>query len=144
MKKITLVIGIILVIVVILGMYFLFLNPNRKTATNFTIQGMRVQVLQQGKGIEARGGDMVTVNDETWVNGVKIYSAIDNHSPTHFELRASNTTEGFYLGIVGMKIGEKRRLTIPPELAYGSAGFPQSNIPPNATMTVEVELLKIN
>jgi len=70
-------------------------------------------------------------------------SSISRNAPFTFKLGQGRVIKGWDLGVVGMKVGEKRKLVIPPQLAYGANGFPPV-IPANATLTFEVTLLKIN
>ena len=116
------------------------------TDTNMeTINGLKIEILKQGAGEAAKNGDRVTVHYVgTLLNGEKFDSSIDRGQPFSFILGNGQVIEGWEKGILGMKVGEKRKLTIPPELGYGMTGTPGGPIPPNATLIFEVELLKIN
>lgn len=103
----------------------------------------KIEDLKVGTGKEARAGDTVEVNYlGTLTNGTKFDSSYDRKQPFDFHLGAGEVIKGWDQGVVGMKIGGKRRLTIPPELGYGAAGA-GTLIPPNATLVFEVELLQI-
>ncbi|MCX6761142.1 MAG: FKBP-type peptidyl-prolyl cis-trans isomerase [Candidatus Nealsonbacteria bacterium] len=109
-----------------------------------TINGMKVETLKQGSGNESKNGDTVSVHyTGTLEDGTKFDSSVDRNQPFSFTLGAGRVIEGWDLGVLGMKIGEKRKLTIPSELGYGSTGTPGGLIPPNATLIFEVELLGI-
>lgn len=109
------------------------------------IQGMIVETLKQGEGEQAKGGDTVTVHyTGTLEDGTKFDSSLDRNQPFSFTLGANRVIKGWELGVSGMKAGEKRKLTIPSELGYGSTGTPGGPIPPNATLIFEVELIGIN
>jgi FKBP-type peptidyl-prolyl cis-trans isomerase len=95
-----------------------------------------------GTGATAAVGDTVTVHYVgTFTNGSKFDSSYDRGQPYSFPLGAGQVITGFDQGVTGMKVGGKRRLTIPPSLAYGSTG--QGSIPPNTTIVFEVDLLSI-
>lgn len=154
-KTILIAIIAIVVIIIIIGAYFLLTGSNSSSiipgmgttktqSNNFEIQGMKVEILTPGSGAAAKAGDNVTVNYVgTLADGKKFDSSIDRNAPFTFMLGQGRVIKGWELGVAGMKVGEKRRLTIPPELAYGAGGFPPV-IPQNATLTFEVTLLKIN
>ena len=97
-----------------------------------------------GTGATAAVGNVVTVNyTGMFTNGVKFDSSLDpGRTPIQFQLGAGQVIPGFEQGIVGMKVGGKRRITIPPSLAYGSAGRPPT-IPGNSTLVFEVDLVSI-
>lgn len=146
MKKIFL---IIILIIIILGIYFLFQNSKDKeqklNPNTYEIQGMKIEILKEGTGDSSKNGDKVIVHYiGTLESGTKFDSSIDRGTPFSFTLGAGQVIKGWDLGVLGMKIGEKRKLIIPPNLAYGETGTPGGPIPPNATLIFEVELLSIN
>ena len=101
-----------------------------------------VEDLVVGTGATAAAGDTVTVHYiGTFTNGSKFDSSYDRNQPFAFRIGAGQVITGWDQGVPGMKIGGKRRLTIPLELAYGSRG--QGTIPPNTTLVFEIDLLSI-
>ncbi len=102
-------------------------------------------ILKEGKGEAAKAGDKVTVHYVgTLANGSKFDSSVDSGKPFQFTLGAGQVIKGWDIGVVGMKVGEQRRLIIPPEYGYGEQGTPGGPIPPNAMLIFVVALLKIN
>jgi FKBP-type peptidyl-prolyl cis-trans isomerase len=96
-----------------------------------------------GDGAEATAGQEVTVHYTGWLlDGAKFDSSKDRSQPFSFPLGAGHVIKGWDQGVVGMKIGGTRKLTIPPELGYGARGA-GGVIPPNAVRVFEVELLKL-
>jgi len=117
--------------------------PNSNDNMENNIEGLEVEILQQGEGEEAKDGDSVSVHyTGTLVDGTKFDSSVDRGQPFQFGLGAGQVIQGWDLGVKGMKVGEKRKLTIAPELGYGSTDM--GSIPPNSTLIFEVELLGIN
>ena len=102
---------------------------------------LKVEVLKEGNGEEAKNGQTVSVHyTGTLEDGHKFDSSLDRGQPFEFNLGAGQVIKGWDLGVLGMKIGEKRKLTIPSALAYGDRGIPGA-IPAGATLIFEVELL---
>ncbi len=109
-----------------------------------TTSELEKEDLVVGTGDEAQAGKSVTVHYVgTLLNGTKFDSSRDRGEPFTFNLGAGEVIEGWDLGVSGMKVGGKRVLTIPSELAYGPAGAPPV-IGPNETLVFEVELLEVN
>ena len=100
--------------------------------------------LTEGKGNEAKTGNNVEVHYTGWLtNGTKFDSSVDRKQVFAFQLGAGKVIKGWDEGVVGMKEGGKRKLTIPPELAYGNRDVGGGLIPPNSTLVFEVELIKV-
>lgn len=102
-----------------------------------------IEELQLGDGAEATVGQEVTVHYTGWLtDGTKFDSSKDRFQPFSFALGAGYVIKGWDQGVAGMKVGGKRKLTIPAELGYGARGA-GGVIPPNATLIFEVELLQV-
>ena len=154
MSKIVLItIIVVLLVVFVLGIYIYLIFGNNKSAvpgkqntnpTSFEIQGMKVEVLKEGSGMGAKIGDYVTAHYVGALqDGKEFDSSIKRNIPFTFQLGQNRVIKGWDLGLVGMKVGEKRKLTIPPELAYGLDGFPPT-IPQKSILTYVIDLLSIN
>ena len=108
-----------------------------------TESGLQYEELECGDGEEAQRGDTVVVHyTGTLEDGTKFDSSLDRGEPFPFTIGAGQVIQGWEEGIAGMKVGGKRKLTIPPELAYGKPGRPPV-IPRNATLIFEVSLVEI-
>ncbi|MDH4150075.1 MAG: FKBP-type peptidyl-prolyl cis-trans isomerase [Betaproteobacteria bacterium] len=109
--------------------------------TTTTASGLIIEEIVTGDGAEAAAGQEVTVHYTGWLtNGTKFDSSKDRDDPFVFPLGGGRVIRGWDEGVQGMKIGGKRKLTIPPDLGYGARGA-GGVIPPNATLVFEVELL---
>lgn len=99
--------------------------------------------IELGEGAEATAGSTVVVHYSGFLtDGSKFDSSLDRNDPFSFKLGAGMVIKGWDEGFSGMKVGGKRKLTIPPEMGYGSAGA-GGVIPPNATLIFDVELLDV-
>ena len=142
MNKIILV---IILIIIAVGIFFLIKYLLKGNPKNNETPSVKVEIIKEGTGEVSKNGDTVTVHYVgTLENGTKFDSSIDRGTPFSFLLGAGQVLKGWDLGVLGMKVGEKRKLTIPPSLAYGETGTPGGPIPPNATLIFEIELLSIN
>lgn len=106
------------------------------------VKELKIEDLRVGKGKAAKAGDQLSMNYKgTLLNGEQ-FDASYGRGPFDFQLGAGKVIQGWDQGIVGMKEGGKRKLTIPAHLGYGDAGSPPK-IPGGATLVFEVELLKV-
>lgn len=108
-----------------------------------TSTGLQYEDLQEGTGAEAMIGQTVSVHYTGWLtDGTKFDSSVDRGQPFQFPLGARRVIAGWDEGVAGMKVGGKRKLTIPPSLGYGVRGA-GGVIPPNATLVFDVALLDV-
>jgi FKBP-type peptidyl-prolyl cis-trans isomerase FkpA len=108
-----------------------------------TDSGLKYEDLGLGNGDLAAAGNRVSVHYTGWLlEGEKFDSSLDRNQPFEFTLGKGMVIPGWDEGVAGMKVGGKRRLTIPPQLGYGEHGA-GGVIPPNATLVFDVELLSV-
>jgi len=126
-----------------------FAGQDRKAAASpavretVTPSGVHCVDLQLGQGDEAQLGKIVEVHYTGWLqDGTKFDSSRDREHPFTFRLGTGDAIKGWDEGLLGMKVGGKRKLTIPPELGFGKQGI-GSVVPPNAVLYYEFELLGV-
>jgi peptidylprolyl isomerase len=108
-----------------------------------TPSGLKFAEMVVGTGASPHDGQTAVVHFTAWLNdGTQFDSSIDRQKPFGFRLGAGQVIKGWDEGVRGMRIGGKRRLIVPPALGYGPQGLP-GHIPPDATLTFDVELLRI-
>jgi FKBP-type peptidyl-prolyl cis-trans isomerase len=119
-------------------------GPSKVTgAATKTASGLEYWDIKVGVGAAAQSGQHVKVDYTGWLtNGKKFDSSVGTGHPFEFMLGASQVIKGWDEGIAGMKVGGKRQLHIPPDLAYGAAGSPPL-IPADATLVFDVKLLEV-
>ena len=128
-------------------------TPAQKEAANNDIvpliSGLKYQIIKPGNGEKTpKSGDKVTVHYAGWLEengtlGRKFDSSVDRGPKFTFTIGVGRVIKGWDEGVMGMTVGEKRRLFIPSDLAYGDRGVPRAGIPPKATLIFDVELFAI-
>jgi FKBP-type peptidyl-prolyl cis-trans isomerase FkpA len=109
-----------------------------------TASGLQYQDMVIGTGTEATPGSTASVHYTGWLtDGTQFDSSRGKGQPISFQIGTQYIIQGWNEGITGMKVGGKRKLTIPPSLGYGADGRPPV-IPPNATLKFDIELVAVN
>ncbi len=118
--------------------------PEKEEIKEEETEEVKIEILEEGNGEEAKNGDTISVHYiGTLKDGTKFDSSLDRGQPFAFILGIGQVIKGWDLGVLGMKVGEKRKLTIPSALGYGKTGVP-GVIPPDAVLVFEIELLSIS
>ena len=120
-------------------------KPKVTVPTGAPPKKLEVKELEEGSGAEAKSGDEVTVQyvGVNYKNGKEFDSSWSRNEPFSFTLGAGEVIPGWDQGVEGMKVGGRRELIIPPELAYGETGAPPA-IGPNETLVFVIDLLEVN
>jgi FKBP-type peptidyl-prolyl cis-trans isomerase FkpA len=113
-------------------------------STITTPSGLTIEDTVLGEGAAAVAGRDVVVHYAGWLaDGTQFDSSKEKQDPFEFTLGKKEVIDGWEEGLSGMKVGGTRKLVVPPQLAYGEEGAGDT-IPPNATLTFEVELLRVS
>ena len=118
------------------------LSNNSTTMDNNNVTELKIEVLKEGTGPETKNGDSISVDYTGMLMDGKVFDSSVGRAPFTLTLGAGQVIKGWEQGLLGMKVGEKRKLTIPSDLAYGKSGYPGA-IPPDATLIFDVELKAI-
>jgi FKBP-type peptidyl-prolyl cis-trans isomerase len=117
--------------------------PTSSPGKTGEVTQLKIEELVVGKGAEAKSGNTVSVNYTGWLtDGTKFDSSLTSGKPFEFRLGQGQVIRGWDEGVAGMRVGGKRKLTIPPALGYGAQGA-GGVIPPDATLVFEVELMAV-
>ncbi len=138
--------AIVAVVILAGGWYLVKERPSAGNTnpinTNTNMDQLKIEDLVVGTGAEAKPGSVVTVQyTGTFDDGAKFDSSYDHGQPFSFLLGAGGVIQGWDQGIPGMKVGGKRRLTVPPNLGYGDRDY--GSIPASSTLHFDVELLDV-
>jgi FKBP-type peptidyl-prolyl cis-trans isomerase len=119
-------------------------EPTARGEVKTTTTGVKYETLQEGTGPQARGGQTVMVHLTAMLPDGKVFesSRSIDQAPRSFIIGITPVVKGLWDGVAGMRVGERRKLIIPPERAYGAIGKTPT-IPPKATLTYDVELLSV-
>lgn len=107
-----------------------------------SVSGLQYWDIKPGTGQEAKKGDHVKVHYTGWLTSGKKFDSSVGGKPFEFRIGNGDVIKGWEEGVSGMKVGGKRQLKIPPDLAYGKDGYPGA-IPPNATLVFDIQLVGI-
>jgi FKBP-type peptidyl-prolyl cis-trans isomerase len=107
-----------------------------------SVSGLQYWDIKPGTGQEAKKGDHVKVHYTGWLTSGKKFDSSVGAKPFEFRIGNGDVIKGWEEGVSGMKVGGKRQLKIPPDLAYGKDGYPGA-IPPNATLVFDIQLVGI-
>lgn len=119
-------------------------NVSPTAAQNMDVAQLKIEDVKEGTGSAVQAQDTVIVNYEgTLLNGTKFDSSFDRNQPFEAQIGVGKVIKGWDEGIIGMKLGGRRILTIPSNLAYGAQGAGGGVIPPNAGLIFKIELLDI-
>ena len=140
--------GIILIAVVAASYLLLTQNKSKNTEENLnqvinnSNNGLKIEDIKVGTGSAVKAGDTVVINyTGTLEDGTKFDSSYDHGQPFTTQIGVGQVIKGWDEGVVGMKVGGERKLTIPPDLAYGDQSV--GSIPPNSTLIFDVSLVAI-
>lgn len=140
----------IIAVVIVVGVYALFIYTQKpasslpqKQKQMTTTDKLLIEDLKEGTGSAVVSGDTVSIHySGTLTNGTEFDSSYKRGAPFETQIGVGQVIQGWDEGVVGMKVGGKRKLTIPPHMAYGEQGA-GGVIPPNATLVFTVELVGI-
>ncbi len=133
----------LVIVIIVLGIAIIYKPTNNQpTMPANNVTGLQIEDIKVGTGAAAQNGNVVSVHyTGTLLDGTKFDSSVDRGQPFSFTLGAGQVIQGWEEGLLGMKVGGKRKLRIPPDMAYGDRAL--GPIPANSTLIFEVELLGV-
>jgi FKBP-type peptidyl-prolyl cis-trans isomerase len=133
----------LVIVIIVLGIAIIYKPTNNQpTMPANNVTGLQIEEIKVGTGAAAQNGNVVSVHyTGTLLDGTKFDSSVDRGQPFSFTLGAGQVIQGWEEGLLGMKVGGKRKLRIPPDMAYGDRAL--GPIPANSTLIFEVELLGV-
>ncbi|MEK7572157.1 MAG: FKBP-type peptidyl-prolyl cis-trans isomerase [Patescibacteria group bacterium] len=151
MSKSLIIIAIVGIIILAAFSYFIFgfnqssqkiVPPTQPTGSAAIPTELKIEDSEVGTGAEVKSGDTVVIHyTGTLPDGTKFDSSLDRNEPFETQIGVGQVIKGWDEGVVGMKVGGKRKLTIPPDMGYGTQAV--GPIPANSTLLFDVELLEI-
>ena len=132
---------IVVIVIILVGAFYIMSKNNQSEDASYP-KSLEVEILEKGFGDPIENGQVAVVHyTGTFDDGTVFDSNQEPDEPFEFTIGIGRVIQGWDLGVVGMKVGEKRKLVTEPELAYGSRQI--GPIPPNSRLTFEVELIEI-
>lgn len=140
-KEQAILLGIFGIFVVSILVIFKFIRIDLRSDSSKEVS-LKIEDVKMGTGEAVKNGDTILINyTGTLKDGTKFDSSYDRGEPFETKIGVGQVIKGWDEGVVGMKVGGKRRLTIPPSLGYGSQAV--GSIPPDSTLLFDVELVEI-
>jgi FKBP-type peptidyl-prolyl cis-trans isomerase len=135
----------IIVVASIIGIIAFVLNYFTSFKKDITMNDVKIEILTEGAGVGAKIGDEVVVNYAgSLVDGKEFDNSFKRGQPFPVTIGAGQVIKGWEIGLQGIKVGERRKLTIPPQMAYGDREVGNGLIPANSTLIFEVEAVSIH
>lgn len=144
-KVLAVIVGLLVIGLIVGGVLVLHGNDGKVSASPSPTpaKGLQITDTVKGTGAEAKVGSTITVKYTGKLADGTVFDSTDKQggNPATFTLAQGQLIDGWVQGIPGMKVGGKRTLVIPPDLAYGAQG--NGSVPPNATLTFDIELIDV-
>ncbi len=134
----------LVVVIIVIGLAIYLFGFLKNFKKDIMLNDVKIEILSEGSGVSARVGDEVVVNYiGTLENGFEFDNSYKRGAPFPVTIGEGRVIKGWEQGLQGIKIGEKRKLTIPPAMAYGDRAIPNL-IPANSVLIFEIEAVEIH
>lgn len=139
------IIASIIVVAIVIGIIIYTFRFTGQIKKDITMNDLKIEVLTEGTGVPAVLGDEVVVHYAgTLENGTPFDNSYKRGEPFAVTIGEGRVIQGWEKGLQGIKVGEKRKLTIPPSMGYGSQDIGNGLIPANSTLIFDIECIEIH